>query len=56
MAENTLENDAKDGLEQIQRMKYYENEQYYQWTCVAIGVSFFKKHMSQLAYVEFQVS
>jgi hypothetical protein len=53
MAENTLENDANDGLKLIHEKKYYDNEQYCQWTCVAIGVSFFRKPMSQLECNEF---
>ena len=47
-SECDLENDAKEGLKQIQDKEYHKDQQYVGWTCYAIGVSFFKKHMSEL--------
>jgi PD-(D/E)XK nuclease superfamily len=53
--ENALENDAKDGLKQIHEKQYHKNQQYCQWTCYAIGVSFFNMQMSRLECDQFQV-
>ena len=50
-----LEVDASKGLKQIHEKKYYQDEQYNGWTCFAIGVSFFKKEISELKYEQFQV-
>jgi PD-(D/E)XK nuclease superfamily len=48
-----LEKDAKVGLKQILEKKYFRNEQYHDWHCVAIGVSFFSREMSQLEFATF---
>jgi Predicted AAA-ATPase/PD-(D/E)XK nuclease superfamily len=50
-----LEKDAKVGLKQILEKKYFRNEQYHDWQCVAIGVSFFSREMSQLACKTFEI-
>jgi Predicted AAA-ATPase/PD-(D/E)XK nuclease superfamily len=50
-----LEEDAKVGLKQILEKKYFRNEQYHDWQCVAIGVSFFRKEMSQLECETFEI-
>jgi Predicted AAA-ATPase/PD-(D/E)XK nuclease superfamily len=50
-----LEKDAKVGLNQILEKKYFRNEQYHGWQCVAIGVSFFRKEMSQLECETFEI-
>ena len=47
---NDLEKDAKQGLKQVQEREYHEDQKYVGWTHYAIGVSFFKKHMSKLEY------
>jgi Predicted AAA-ATPase/PD-(D/E)XK nuclease superfamily len=49
-----LEEDAKAGLNQILEKQYFRNEQYHHWQCVAIGVSFFSKEMSQFECREFK--
>ena len=54
--EDDLEKDAKDGLQQIRGEKNYEGEKYSQWTCFAVGVSFFQNAMSSLEFEQFQVS
>lgn len=53
--EHGLDKDAVEGLKQIHEKKYYQDNQYVGWKCVAIGVSFFKKQMSKMQYEEFQV-
>jgi PD-(D/E)XK nuclease superfamily len=50
-----LEKDAKVGLKQILEKKYFKNEQYHDWQCVAIGVSFFSREMSQLECETFEI-
>ena len=50
-----LEKDANKGLQQIFEQKYYDDAQYNGWTCFSIGVSFYKKLMSDLAYEEIRV-
>jgi PD-(D/E)XK nuclease superfamily len=50
-----LEKDAKVGLRQIIEKKYFRNEQYHHWQCVAIGVSFFSREMSQLECETFEI-
>jgi hypothetical protein len=50
-----LEEDAKVGLKQIFEKKYFRNEQYHDWQCVAIRVSFFRKEMSQLECETFEI-
>jgi Predicted AAA-ATPase/PD-(D/E)XK nuclease superfamily len=51
-----LKKDAKFALNEIYQRKYYKDEQYCQWICIAIGVSFYQKEMSQLESEEFDVS
>jgi PD-(D/E)XK nuclease superfamily len=51
-----LERDAENGLKEIHEKKYYNIEQYCQWKCIAIGVSFYLRKMSQLKCDEFEVS
>ena len=54
-AVDDLEEDAKVGLNQILEKKYFRNGQYHDWQCVAIGVSFFRKEMSQLECIKFEI-
>jgi Predicted AAA-ATPase/PD-(D/E)XK nuclease superfamily len=46
--EKELANDAEMGLKQIVEKKYHKVGCYAGWNCFAIGVSFFKNHMSEL--------
>jgi PD-(D/E)XK nuclease superfamily len=50
-----LEKDAKVGLRQILEKKHFGNEQYQGWQCVAIGVSFNSRKMSQLESETFEI-
>jgi hypothetical protein len=50
-----LEKDAKAGLKQIVEKQYFRNEQYDHWQCVAIGVSFFSKEISQFECEQFEI-
>jgi PD-(D/E)XK nuclease superfamily len=54
-AVDDMEEDAKVGLNQILEKKYFRNEQYCDWQCVAIGVSFFRKEMSQFECETFKI-